>query len=451
MISTSKDNRSVVVTGLGAVTGLGIGVEALWDALLAGRSAVAPMQSIEPGDFPCTYAAEVGEFKARDYVPKKYRKGVKVMARDIELAVGAAMLAVQDAALVTRGTDADAEPTYAPGRCGAQIGAGVIAAEVNELTEAMNKSRDENGQYSLKLWGEQGMGALTPLWLLKYLPNMLACHVTIVHGCEGPSNTITCGEASSLLCIGESMRVIRRGDADLCFTGGAESKLNLLHLIRQYFNGKLASTSPGMKGGDIIRPFDTSDYPGGGVVGEGAGIVIVEARDTAENRGAKMYAEIIGFGSSIASRIDPQTGALTAGPARDGRGMQTAIGAALREAGCQAEDIDAIIPMGAGIPSWDEAEAAALRAVFGERLREIPQILTRPCLGNCGAGSGGIDMAIAALCLKEQKLPARINAGQPPEDLLASSAPAADAALERMLVMSISECGECVALVLQKT
>src|SRR5690606_32200745 len=175
---------------------------------------------------------------AKDYVPKSYRKAVKVMARDIELAVAAAKCAVEDARLVTRGALPDGSSegtTYPASRMGCQIGAGLIAAETDELTAALataaTTAADGRPTLDLKAWGdaEGGQGAmnnLQPLWLLKYLPNMLACHVTIIHGAEGPSNTITCAEASGLLSIGESVRVIQRGDADLCFSGGAEAPIN---------------------------------------------------------------------------------------------------------------------------------------------------------------------------------------------------------------------------------
>jgi 3-oxoacyl-[acyl-carrier-protein] synthase II len=439
-----------VITGLGTVTGLGIGADPLWEGLLAGRTGIDRLGAFNPEGFDCEFAAEVRDFKTKDYVPKKYRKATKVMARDIELAVAAAQLAVQDAGLVTRGTDPDAEPTYPPPRCGAQIGAGIIAAEANELTEALAQAVDEQGRFSLKLWGETGMHNLTPLWLLKYLPNMLACHVTIIHDCQGPSNTVTCGEASSLLSIGESTRVIERDDADCCFTGGTESKINLLHLMRQQLLGKTAHAKDNAEPGAIVRPFDADEsYGGGSVIGEGGGILLIEAEETARHRGATPYARILGFGSSIAPYIDPESGALAAGPARDGRAIRWAIENALEDAGIEAEAIDAVVPTGLGVKGWDEAEHAALGDVFGERLASLPLVTTKPFVGNCGAGCGGVDLAVAALCLKHGMLPARLHAGTPRPGLDVGPAPAREAKLEHVLVFSASECGESVAIVLK--
>ncbi len=150
--------------------------------------------------------------KMSDYVPKSYRKSTKVMARDIEIAVVAAYEAVKDAGLKTKCLieRGEAEPpaTHDPTRFGANIGAGLICADLTELSGAIYTAKDDSGQFSMKRWGTEGMNNLTPLWLLKYLPNMLACHVTIVHDAQAPSNTITCGDASGHLAIGEAQRTI---------------------------------------------------------------------------------------------------------------------------------------------------------------------------------------------------------------------------------------------------
>ncbi|MCG8509788.1 MAG: hypothetical protein MI741_11230, partial [Rhodospirillales bacterium] len=214
--------RRVVISGLGPVSGLGFGIEATWAGVLKGESIIGRVQAFDPAGFDSQIAGEVPDYKIGNYVPKTYRKATKVMARDIELAVIGADQAARDAGLVTKGTDPDAakasdfEPTYPPMRMGCHIGAGLIAAEVNELTEALVEARKADGSFDIHEWGGGGMFKLTPLWLLKYLPNMLACHVTIVHDAQGPSNTITCAEASGGLSIAESARVIARGNADLC-------------------------------------------------------------------------------------------------------------------------------------------------------------------------------------------------------------------------------------------
>ena len=222
--STSTMRPRCVITGIGAVSAAGIGIDETWEALCAGRSGIAPISAFDASTAKCAVGGEVRKegslATARDYVPKHYRKATKVMARDTELAVIAASIAATDASLVTREAGEDAQPSYPSGRVGCPIGAGFIAAETEELTSALVTAKDNDGAFSLKRWGETGIGNLQPLWLLKYLPNMLACHVTIIHGCEGPSNTITCAEASGLLSLGESVRIIERGDAVACFSRG---------------------------------------------------------------------------------------------------------------------------------------------------------------------------------------------------------------------------------------
>ena len=222
--------RRVVITGIGVISPIGIGAKTFWTNLLAGQIGVRRIASFDPSGLPAQIAGEIPAYKIGDYVPKSYRKATKVMARDIELAVIAADDAFKDAGLQSRAyTDA---PTIDSRRFGCNIGAGLISVDLNELTGAMHAARDGN-RLDLERWGREGMSQLTPLWLLKYLPNMLACHVTIIHELKGPSNTITCADASSHLAIGEAFRTIQRGDADLAICGGAETKVVPMSLMRQ--------------------------------------------------------------------------------------------------------------------------------------------------------------------------------------------------------------------------
>src|SRR6185503_4507346 len=244
--------RRVVVTGIGVISPLGIGANATWENLLAGKVGVGRIQQFDPSGFPSQIAGEVPAYKIGDYVPKSYRKATKVMARDIEVAVVAADDAFKDAGLQSRAYTES--PTIEPTRFGCNIGAGLISCDLNELTSAMHVARDGN-KLDLHKWGVEGMNQLTPLWLLKYLPNMLACHVTIIHELKGPSNTLTCAEASSHLAIGEAFRTIQRGKADLAICGGAESKVNPMGLMRQTLLGRLTETHNDAAD-TAVRPFD---------------------------------------------------------------------------------------------------------------------------------------------------------------------------------------------------
>lgn len=436
--------RRVAISGLGPVSGLGLTLNENWQRLVAGESAIATIQSFDPSGFRCRLAGEVGAFKIRDFVPKSYRKATKVMARDIELAVIAADGAARDAGLVTKGTDPDADPTHPAARVGAHIGAGLIACELDELTGALATSRNERGGFDIHRWGESGMEHLTPLWLLKYLPNMLACHVTIIHDAQGPSNTITCAEASGALSLGESLRVIQRGAAEACFCGGAETKLNPMAYIRQEFTGRLLDSSAlgDAVDGSAVRPFD--QRAAGGVLGEGGGIVVVEAMDAIEARGGKAYAEVVGFGAT--QSVDRASRGKR--PDAEGRAVANAIRAALRWAELEADAIDAVFPFGSAVPEEDAAELAGLRGVFGERLSALPAVLTRPLVGNLGAGAGGFDLAIAAQALAEQQLPQPLAMEQPIEGAAFAAEPPGQ--LEHVLVLSAGYGGQHTAVILQR-
>lgn len=439
-------SASVVITGLGPITAYGVGVEPLWQAMLEGRSAISRITAFDPSGLPCEIAATMpaDALDIKTIVPKSYRKATKVMCRDVELAVGAAQAAVADAGIVTKATDAEATPTIEPDRFGCHIGAGLISADVDELASALITSRGSDGKVDLGHWGSQGMQNLTPLWLLKYLPNMLACHVTIVHDCRGPSNTITCCEASSGLSIGESLRVIQRGDADACLTGGAEYKFNPLTFLRQIFAGRLAAASNGIDPTTIAKPFDRDST--GTVLGEGGGIIVVESEKNAKSRGAKIYCEVASFAATQSQCSDAS--GLKIDDNDDSLAM--AMKRAIERAGLSPNEIDAVVPLGSGVKNNDNAEARAMKSVFNGRAGEIPMVTTVPFAGNCSAGNGAVGMAVAAMCLKEQKLPARLNTKNV-DGLNAAACAATDAKLNAVMVTTTSQGGQNVAIVLRAT
>ena len=436
--------RRVVITGLGPVTAHGVGIEPLWSALCEGRSALAPMCGFDARGFRAASGGELPTtFDVKEFVPKSYRKATKVMARDIEIAVGGAATAIKDAGLITRGVDPDVAPTIAPDRFGCHIGAGLIAAELDELTAALVTSRDANGVFDPSKWGAQGMQELTPLWLLKYLPNMLACHVTIIHDCQGPSNTITCNEASAGLSLAESQRVIERGAADACISGGADSKLNPMAYLRQEHAGRQAICSVDDDATSVVKPFDVAAI--GGLVGEGGGLLVVEAEETAIARGARIHARLSGTGASQ-SWCEDTVGLL---PDASGESLADAIEAALRDAGVSADDIDAIIPYGCGVPALDELERAALTRVFGASVSTKPLVTLAPIIGATCAGFGAIAVSVAAKCVSEQRLPARINSTNT-GSLNAVATASESRALRHVLVCTPSLGGQNSAVVVSK-
>lgn len=403
----------VVITGLGPVCSTGVGIEQFWDSVFVGRSSLTPIEAFDASGFRPKLAGEVRGISIRDFVPKSYRKATKVMARDTELAVIAAKLAANDAGLVTRGSEETDSTEHAgfkinPARTGCQIGAGLIAADTEELSRAVVTSQDDQGAFSMEKWGaegegESGMNNLPPLWLLKYLPNMLACHVTIIHGLEGPSNTIMGAEASAILSIGESARVIERGSADICFTGGAESRINPLGLLRWDYSGRLADTRDKTDGSTVTKPYNPKSP--GGIIGEAGGILVLENEQHAKDRNATIYATVAGFGAAqTPPPLFPSVLSETESHSID-RGLEAAIESALADAQITADDIDLIIPLGLGVPDLDQMEYGALRAVFSDKINDIPMITLANLVGNTMAAHGGLMAAAGAMCMKLQKIP----------------------------------------------
>ncbi|MBI4581620.1 MAG: beta-ketoacyl-[acyl-carrier-protein] synthase family protein [Planctomycetes bacterium] len=397
------NSRRVVITGLGLVTPIGIGAEAVWNALLEKRGGIKRITTFDPSRFASQVGGQIEGLVVTNYVPKAYRKNARVMARDIEIAVASAYCAAKDAGLKTkclieRG-EAEGPPNVDSTRFGANIGAGLICADLTELAGALSTAADAHGKFDIRKWGSEGMNNLTPLWLLKFLPNMLSCHVTIVHDAQAPSNTITCSEASSHLAIGEAFRTIARGAADICICGGAESKANPMGLMRQQLLGRLTA-SHNDEAQTACRPFDASRD--GTVISEGGGLLILEELEHARKRGARIYAEVVGFGASTNTQSWSE-------PHPQGAGIALAVTKALADAGASADAVDLIGTFGSGIPAHDLSEARGLRSALGARASSVPALAIKGSVGNNGAGSGAIDAAVAALCLKHNTVPPALN------------------------------------------
>jgi 3-oxoacyl-[acyl-carrier-protein] synthase II len=225
------DKARVVITGLGAISPLGLTVSDMWSGLCSGRCGISKITAFDAIGFPCQLAGQVPAYKIQDYVPKTYRKATKLMCRDIEMAVIAAREALVSSGLITKGTD-PGNTNIEPQRCAINLGAGLISCDLVELAPSVAASVTD-GMFDIKKWGSRGIELVPPLWLLKYLPNMLACHIGIIHDIQGPSNTIVCGEAGAHIAISEAAQVIERGGSDIALAGGAEAKTNPMNIVRQ--------------------------------------------------------------------------------------------------------------------------------------------------------------------------------------------------------------------------
>jgi 3-oxoacyl-[acyl-carrier-protein] synthase II len=254
----------VVITGIGAVSPLGLTAVKTWEGLCAGRCGIRRITAFEPAKFDCQIAGEVEQYKIQQYVPKVFRKMTKLMSKDIELAVIAADEAVRDSGLITKAIDEE-KVNVNPTRMAINLGAGLISCDPCELAPAVAKSITD-GKFDIQKWGRDGLGLVTPLWLLKYLPNMLACHVGIIHDIQGPSNTLTCAEVSGHLSIAEAAEVIARGSADVALAGGAEAKVNPVLIMRQCLI-KRTTSRHNDDPENACRPFDAE--ASGSVFGDG--------------------------------------------------------------------------------------------------------------------------------------------------------------------------------------
>jgi 3-oxoacyl-[acyl-carrier-protein] synthase II len=392
-----SSNR-VVITGLGAISPLGLTVNDMWSGLCAGKVGIDTITAFNPVDFTCKIAGQVPEYNIRQYVPKTLRKSTKLMSRDIELSVIVAQEALAHSGLVTKGIDPE-KININPERTAINLGAGLISCDLVELAPAVAASITD-GKFDLHKWGKDGLELVTPLWLLKYLPNMLACHVGIIHDIQGPSNTITCAEAAAHLAIAEASQVIGRGNSDYALAGGAEAKVNPIVMIRQCLLGR-ATSQNNNDPKHSCRPFDADAK--GSVFGEAAGIVVLENLENAEKRGAKIYAEVAGTGQS--NSINPRYEHIEP----DGYGLQIAIEKALADAKVEPQQLDLIIPHGTAIPTDDLAEAKAIENAIGRAITEIPVWPTKSMLSNTGAAGGALDVIAAAYAMNDGKIPAAVN------------------------------------------
>ena len=279
--------RRVVVTGVGVVAPNGIGKEAFWSACVEGRSGIGPIRCFDASAHPVRVAGEVPEFDAAAYIPHAHRKSLKIMGRAARFGVAAAGLAVRDSGLdLTREN---------PERLGVVMGSGLIPIDLPDVAPLVAKACDESGKLHPDRLGRQGSHALFPLWLLKYLPNMTAAHISLIHNAQGPNNTIVTACAAGTQAVGEAFRLIARGDADMVLAGGADSRLDPLLLLAY---SALGAISPAQRPpAEVSRPFD--GQRDGFVLGEGAGVLLLEELERAKRRGAVIYAEVLGLGSSF--------------------------------------------------------------------------------------------------------------------------------------------------------
>ncbi len=386
--------RRVAITGLGLLTPCGRGWKPYWQATLDVKSHIRLLSAPETSSSPGRMVGEVCDFDPADYI--KQRKSLKVMSREIQLAVAASHLAVEDSGLKLEEVDRN--------RFGISLGTGVINNDLDEIAIGIQKGFDENGKFQMTKFGQDGVRSLFPLWFLKYLPNMPACHVSIAHGLMGPNNTVTTSAAAGAQAIGEAFHVIQRGDADLMIAGSTDSKINAMGISRFRLLGLLAAEHEHPE--KAYRPFDK--LHNGVVLGEGAGLLVLEEWEHAKKRGAHIYGEVAGYGSSSDFNYNPSI-------TEDFTGKKLAMSRALTDAQLDSKEIDFLVANGSGIPMDDAQEAKAIRTIFNSSLQTLKVTNVKPITGHLVYGSAGVEMGAALLALRDGVIPAVANLENPAE------------------------------------
>jgi 3-oxoacyl-[acyl-carrier-protein] synthase II len=361
--------REVVITGAGVVSPIGVGADAFWRALMAGRSGVKPVSVLPAAHLPVTFAGEVTDFDGKQFITP--RKSLKVMSREIQFAVAAAAMAMRHAEFTSGAVD--------PERFGVVFGAEMMHSPTDELASAYRASVIED-RFDFRRWGDASMREIFPLWMLKYLPNMPACHIGIAHDARGPNNTITLGDASSLAALVEAVRVIERGHADAMITGGVGSWLSATAFTRTQ---KLDVSHHNEAPEEACRPFDADRD--GRVFGEGGAAFVLESAESARQRGARVLAVVRGAASSFERLAKDQSCPAAA--------VRRAMRAALSAADWKPEDIGHVKAHGASTISGDRAEAAAIVDLLGD----TPVTAPSSYFGSLGPGGGAVELLATVL------------------------------------------------------
>lgn len=388
--SSSPPAPRVVITGLGLVSPLGNEADQLFDNLCQRKSGVDRFTAVPTGVLAVNHGAEAKSFTGHidDYGPlekplqRTIRKGAKLMCREIEMGVAAAQRAIHDAGLTPDQRD--------PLRTGTIFGCDYIMTLPEEFEEGIRRCLDEAGNFHFDRWAEQGLPQVNPLWLLKYLPNMPASHVAIYNDLQGPNNSITLREASAMAALAEAFSTIQRGHADVLIVGATGSRVIPFRALNSVMQEDLAADRDDPS--QMCRPFDRGRD--GGVLGEGAGALILETREHAAARGATIHAEVIGYGSSAV------------GPVGDPAAQRQAVANALRGAlrGQSDRPLGHLHAHGLGTVDGDIAEAEAIAEVFGPADQAPPVVTAKGHFGNLGAGGGMVETIASLQALQQGHL-----------------------------------------------
>jgi len=369
--------KRVVITGLGLVIPIGIGVETAWKNVCEGRSGIGPLTRFDPNGHETKIAGEVKGFNPENYTEKKE---IKKMDLFIQFALGAAKEALEDSQLKITPENAE--------QVGVIVGTGLGGLPTIEKYH--------------QILMEKGPGRISPFFIPMLIANMASGQIAIHFGVKGPNSCVVTACATGAHCIGDAYRAIVYGDAKAIIAGGTEA--NITPLCVAGFNAMKALSTRNDEPEKACRPFEKNRD--GFVVAEGAGILILEDLEFALNRGARIHAEIVGFGyTGDAYHITA--------PSPDGEGAARCMRMALRDAGLKPEEIDHINAHGTSTPLNDATETQALKAVFGEHAKKVPISATKSMTGHLLGAAGSTEAIFTILSLREGILPPTINYEEP--------------------------------------
>ncbi|WP_371371300.1 beta-ketoacyl-ACP synthase II [Sporomusa aerivorans] len=365
--------KRVVITGLGAVTPVGIGIDAFWQSLINGKSGIDRITRFDPSEYSTQIAGEVKDFDATQYIDKKEAKR---MDRCTQFAIAAAKMAFQDS-----GIDFDKEDRS---RIGTLIGTGI---------GGMDTLHD---QY--KTLFDKGPGRISPFFVPMMIANMPAGQTSITFGLQGPCSCVVTACATGTNAIGDAFKIIQRGDADIMVAGGTEAAISPSAVAG--FCAMKAMSTRNDEPQKASRPFDKARD--GFVMGEGAGIVVMETLEHALARGAKIYAEVVGYGSNADAYH------ITA-PAPEGAQAAKCMAMALKDAGMEPNEVDYINAHGTSTPLNDKNETMAIKALFGDHAKKLKVSSTKSMTGHLLGAAGGIEAIAAVLAIAKSVIPPTIN------------------------------------------
>lgn len=441
-----EKSPEIVITGLGVVTSIGSGIETFWNSLMSGACGITLYEGWDTDELLDSGLNNpfVGAIKELDKKRIRPRKSIKVMARDIQVGVAAADYAWEDAQLNEKPVD--------PERQGIVYGAMMPLADLWEIVPLYKGAMDEEQNFVESRFGSN-MDTMYPLWMLKYLPNMTACHIGVANDLRGPSNTLVVGDMGGVSAVIEAIRAIERGAADLMYTGGCNSSTiphNQSHFQMFPETRERSDVSKG------YRPFDVNRD--GMVVGECGGSAIIETRESAEKRDVPIYCKILGYGETAEAVWNSGT---DFAPQQEevkinvemftGKCISNAIKLAMERSGLKPEDLAFVMAHGIGSQFHDRKEAEAIAANVGS---DVPVTCVNSATGYAFCGSSAVSVAAAVEALKQNTIPAIVNCAEPdptlPVNLVTGSPKPIEAGKKAALIVAYNYYGQAAALVVSK-